>query len=152
MARLESSIANPVADPQKVAELIAAMPSDTVSAPRNISLTMRRRLDDIAGRHGGSIPLHGRLFAQWMHHAFPNECSYPHMAGSLESPVNPMEVLLTEEETGLRLKASQDEMQSAMDVAFSLNASDPLAAAQEPPLPWTDEEELMVGDRGAAET
>merc|ERR1719150_196862 len=112
MAHLERNIANPVAAPEKVAELVAAMPSDTVAAPRNISEPMRRRLDDIARRHGGSIPLHGRLFAQWMHHAFPNECSYPHMSGSLDSPVDPMSVLLTEGETGLRLKASQEEMQS----------------------------------------
>merc|ERR1740129_1128384 len=67
----------------------------------------------------------------------------------MKTPVNPMEVLLTEEETGLRLKASQDEMQLAVDAALSLNASDPLAAAQEPPLPWTDDEELMVGGHDA---
>merc|ERR1719493_88304 len=145
MAQLERNIANPVAPPQKVAELVSAMPSDTVSAPRNISEPMRRRLDDIARRHGGNIPLHGRLFAQWMHHAFPNECSYPHMTGSLESPVNPIEWMLTEEETGRSLKASMEEMQSVVDAALSLNASDPLAAAQEPALPWTEEEELMVG-------
>merc|ERR1719512_543671 len=63
MAQLERNIANPVASPQKVAELVATMSSETVSAPRNISEPMRRRLDDIAGRHEGSIPLHGRLFA-----------------------------------------------------------------------------------------
>merc|ERR1719330_1409839 len=83
MASQERNIASPVADPQMVAELVAGLPSDTVAAPRNLSIPMRRRLDDIAARHGGSIPLHGRLFAQWMHHAFPNECSYPHMSGSL---------------------------------------------------------------------
>merc|ERR1719323_549557 len=149
MARLERSIASPVAAPQKVAELVSTMPSDTVSVPRNLSVTLRRRLDDIAGLHGGSIPLHGRLFAQWMHHAFPNECPYPHMSGSLESPVNPMDVLMAEGETGLRLQASQEEMQTALDAAASLNASDPLAAAQEPLLPWTDEEELMVGSHVA---
>jgi len=145
MAHLERNIANPVADPQRIAELVAALPSDTVSAPRNISGLMRRRLDDIAGRHKGSVPLHGRLFAQWMHHAFPNECSYPHMSGSLASPVAPLDVLLAEQETGLRVFASQEEMQSFMDTALSLHASDPLAAAQEPPLPWTEEEELRVG-------
>ncbi|OLP24478.1 hypothetical protein AK812_SmicGene48940, partial [Symbiodinium microadriaticum] len=25
-------------------------------------------------------PLHGRLFAQWMHYAFPHECPYPQIA------------------------------------------------------------------------
>merc|ERR1719251_35984 len=118
MAQLEKSIANPVAEPQKVAELVAAMPSDTVSAPRNISVPMRRRLDDIAERHGGSIPLHGRLFAQWMHHAFPNECSYPHMTGSLEAPMNPMDLLRAEQAGGeIRLEASNEEMQSFVEAA-----------------------------------
>merc|ERR1719150_405661 len=145
MAQLERNIANPVVAPEKVAELVATMASDTVAAPRNISEPMRRRLDDIARRHEGTVPLHGRLFAQWMHHAFPNECSYPHMSGMLESPVNPFEWMLKEEETGRNLKASMEEMQSVVDAALSLNASDPLAAAQEPLLPWTEEEELMVG-------
>merc|ERR550532_2606280 len=45
-----------------------------------------------------------------MHHAFPNECSFPHMTGSLESPVTPLEWLKAEEKTGLRLKASDAEM------------------------------------------
>merc|ERR1719384_1523733 len=48
MAQLERAIAKPLAAPQQVAELVAAMPSDTVVAPRNISEPMRRRLDDIA--------------------------------------------------------------------------------------------------------
>merc|ERR550537_644654 len=29
------------------------------------------------------IPLHGRLFAQWLHYAFPHECPYPHMSGTV---------------------------------------------------------------------
>merc|ERR1719330_1664514 len=145
MAQLERNIASPVASPEMVIELVATLPSDTVAAPRTISEPMRRRLDDIARLHDGSIPLHGRLFAQWMHHAFPNECSYPHMKGSLEAPVNPIEWMLSEAQTGRNLKASMGEMQAVVDAALSLNASDPFAAAQEPPLPWTEEEELMVG-------
>jgi len=145
LSRLERSIADPLADPETVAGLVATMPSDTVSAPRNISTLMRRRLNGIAVRHGGKIPIHGRLFAQWMHHAFPNECPYPHMTGSLASPKTPLEWYVAEEETGLSLKASQEEMESLIEAALSFNASDPLAASQEPPLPWTEEEELRVG-------
>merc|ERR1719323_1392560 len=43
MAQLEKSIANPVAAPGRIAELVAAMPSDTVSSPRHISAPMLRR-------------------------------------------------------------------------------------------------------------
>merc|ERR1719437_137483 len=145
MAQLERNIANPVASPSQVAELVAALPSDTVSVPRNISAPMQRRLDDIAGRHGGTIPLHGRLFAQWMHHAFPNECAYPHMSGSLGEPIDPLDWYLAENETGLSYKVSMEQMQSIVDAATNFNASDPSAAAQAPPLPWTEDEELMVG-------
>ncbi|CAE7211809.1 unnamed protein product [Symbiodinium sp. CCMP2592] len=28
------------------------------------------------------VPLHGRLFAQWLHHAFPRDCPFPHVSGT----------------------------------------------------------------------
>lgn len=28
-------------------------------------------------------PLHGRLFAQWLHYVFPRECPFPHKTGSV---------------------------------------------------------------------
>merc|ERR1719162_854720 len=40
------------------------------------------RLQDIALHNGGEVPLHGRLFGQWMHHAFPRECPYPFAGGT----------------------------------------------------------------------
>merc|ERR1719160_800345 len=41
------------------------------------------KLDQIAAISNGKVPLHGRLFAQWLHYAFPNECPFPHAAGSV---------------------------------------------------------------------
>jgi len=53
----------------------------------NAGLTFHRhhdaaeaRLRDIAGRNGGEVPLHGRLFAEFLHNAFPTDCPYPHLA------------------------------------------------------------------------
>merc|ERR1719343_706366 len=145
MANLEKSIANPLAEPRTVAQLAASMPSDTVSAPRNLSTVMLRRLDEIAGRHSGLIPLHGRLFAQWMHHAYPNECPYPHTSGSLEAPISPTEWLQAEKKGGHMLKASMEAMRSFVETAAGANSSDILDALGEPHLlPWTEEEELML--------
>merc|ERR1719322_1208044 len=31
----------------------------------------------VSAHHGGRVPLHGRLFAQWLHHAYPRECPFP---------------------------------------------------------------------------
>merc|ERR1719350_580945 len=79
---LETEVAAPSSSPGRIAELVANLHSDTVDAPRNLSSALRGRLDDIAKHHGGHVPLHGRLFAQWMHHAYPRECPFPHAAGT----------------------------------------------------------------------
>jgi len=87
MEHLEREIAMPTAEPQRIAALVASMPSDTVDAPRNLSTALLSRLDEIAERHAGRVPLHGRLFTQWMHHAYPHECQYPQtQTASTEAP------------------------------------------------------------------
>ena len=66
-----------------------ATPGRIMSAVRNLTASpdMRlppdaaeARLRDIAGRNGGEVPLHGRLFAEFLHNAFPADCPYPHLA------------------------------------------------------------------------
>jgi len=90
MGHLEREIALPTAEPQRIAAVVASMPSDTMHAPRNLSTALLSRLDAIAERHAGQVPLHGRLFAQWMHHAYPNECQYPQTAADTSSQAAPM--------------------------------------------------------------
>lgn len=82
MNELESKILSPSATPERLLSLAQNMSSATVDAPRRLSLVMEEKLKAIATRHGGAVPLHGRLFAQWMHHAFPRECPYPHITES----------------------------------------------------------------------
>merc|ERR1712096_229 len=43
------------------------------------------RLTDVAAQHKGVVPLHSRLFMQWMHFAYPRECPYPHLSGTTHS-------------------------------------------------------------------
>lgn len=71
-----------------------------------VAPSLQRRLSDIAAHHSGLVPLHGRLFAQWLHHLYPHECPYPHMSGTT-SPIRP-EVF--EEESGQAAEASEEEM------------------------------------------
>jgi len=90
MAHLERHVAAPMADSSRILELVAALPSETVVAPRKLPESLRSRLQEIAMTHNGFVPLHGRLFAQWMHHAYPRECPYPHLSGAT-SPQSPDE-------------------------------------------------------------
>jgi len=82
MAAIEEKIDHPSAMPGDIIEIVSNLPSDTVDAPRNLSSTQVSRLQEIADHHSGQVPLHGRLFAQWMHHAYPRECPFPHVSGT----------------------------------------------------------------------
>merc|ERR1719282_2085022 len=83
IGQLERTLAAPEATPERVAKIISTLPSPTVDAPRDIPATLRGLLDEIATYHGnGKVPLHGRLFSQFLHHAFPRECSFPHVIGT----------------------------------------------------------------------
>merc|ERR1719282_2106475 len=82
MDHLESEIQDPFAKPEKIVELVSSLPSASVSAPRTLPSALVRKLGEVAAQHDGLVPLHSRLFAQWMHFAYPRECQYPHIAGT----------------------------------------------------------------------
>jgi len=83
--QFEQALAAPEANPEQISMLVASSSSSTVQGPRNLSQALLRRLDEIAIGPGGKVLLHSRLFAQWMHQAFPRECPYPHLVGTTTS-------------------------------------------------------------------
>merc|ERR1719277_510676 len=82
---LEHRFQTPAVPPRDVADAISSMASSTVQAGRELHPILVARLEEIAKHHGGKVPLHGRLFMQWMHHAYPRECPYPHMSGTVRA-------------------------------------------------------------------
>merc|ERR1719310_1492486 len=82
VAEVERGIAAPMGAVEDIVRIVSQISSDTVEAPRNLTSELMRKLESVANRHGGRVPLHGRLFAQWMHHAFPNECPHPYVSGT----------------------------------------------------------------------
>ena len=69
LSQVEVVIARPSATALRLVEVISELQSGTVEAPRNLSSVQVDLLSQITTHHGGQVPLHGRLFAQWMHHA-----------------------------------------------------------------------------------
>lgn len=137
--RLETEIAAPSASPARVAQLVSALSSDTVDSPRNLSSTLLARLNEIAEVHAGSVPLHGRLFAQWLHHAYPRECPFPHVSGTM-NPMSPDEWMIHH---GIdNVEASMEEMQrhhSRLEQETLREEQDSASV-----LPWTHTEELVA--------
>jgi len=135
LSTLEGRIGSPQASPTLLAQLISGLPSDTVQAPRSLPESLVNRLEDIAAHHGGNVPLHGRLFAQWMHHAYPRECPYPHISGTT-TPVVAEEYM---ERTGADMLATKEDMMSVIDKSKSADKP-----REEVELPWSDHEELFI--------
>lgn len=146
LARLEEQIGAPWTTPEKFLEFVTVLPSETMDAPRELSASLKERLYDVALAHGGQIPLHGRLVSQWMHHAFPHECPYPHEAGTT-NPQAPDEWM---QNTGSEsVTASEDEMVCHVSGNCAGGAEAIKAALGEgsqeitAELPWSSQEELL---------
>jgi hypothetical protein len=137
---VEEKVAAPAATPATLAALVENLPSASVEVPRQLSPHLLTRLDDSAALHNGVVPLHARLFSQWMHHAYPRECPYPHVSGTTSQQDMDEWAI----ETGLKSLASDEEIRT-----FT-SAKEPLSKEQEEgdrimaSLPWSPEEELLV--------
>jgi hypothetical protein len=135
LGQLEEKLAAPEARAAAVVALVEGMASSTVDSSRKLSANLLNRLNDIADLHNGMIPLHGRLFAQWMHHAYPRECPYPHMSGT------------TRQQTADEwlLESGSDSVATVEEMSEFTNQTSSLATEQDSDVvPWSPEEELLV--------
>jgi len=141
ISHLEREIGVEKATPAWIAELVAALPSETVKAPRELSPTLLERLDQIALHHGGEVPLHGRLFSQWMHHAYPRECPFPHETGS----INPQTADEWMKESGSTTQETEEQMHERIekDVCALNWEGNPECGEEETEIPWSPVEELL---------
>eukprot|EP00927_Polykrikos_kofoidii_P069413 TRINITY_DN6487_c1_g1_i1.p1 TRINITY_DN6487_c1_g1~~TRINITY_DN6487_c1_g1_i1.p1 ORF type:complete len:661 (+),score=112.03 TRINITY_DN6487_c1_g1_i1:68-1984(+) len=154
--KLESKLEQPTVEPERLAELVSSLSTDIVQQPGKLPQMLLNRLDQVAANHGGRVPLHGRLFAQWMHHVFPRYCPFPHQSGtvSVQTPDEWMQGTGQDSST-----ASEEEMvchvsgpcaggASALE-GNGIDASSTVSytqgdVAEEVMIPWSDAEELLV--------
>jgi len=132
LSELESAIEAPLATPAKVWEVLREHESADYAV--RLSASLERQLGEIAkSSPGGLLPLHGRLFAQWLHYAFPHECPFPHKTGTTTA--------LSPTEFGDAYLASEADMQGE---AVPLSTRDN-QTEEEPEWmsQWSHEEELL---------
>lgn len=134
---IEMAFGTPSAPPRKLFSVVGNVSSqstlDDDFAP-GLDASFLKQLEQIASVHGGEVPLHGRLFAQWLHYVFPRECAFPHKAGVAAS--------ITPYEYGDDFYATAEEMQR------HVNASHVQQAVQKEDLQWmsqwTADDELIA--------
>eukprot|EP00747_Dinoflagellata_sp_TGD_P165097 gnl/TRDRNA2_/TRDRNA2_185934_c0_seq1.p1 gnl/TRDRNA2_/TRDRNA2_185934_c0~~gnl/TRDRNA2_/TRDRNA2_185934_c0_seq1.p1 ORF type:complete len:574 (+),score=104.85 gnl/TRDRNA2_/TRDRNA2_185934_c0_seq1:68-1789(+) len=139
LRHIEKKVGGPSVGAARLEEVLSQLPSASVAggedAPRVLSDTLRQRLQEVADASNGEVPLHGRLFAQLMHHAYPRECPYPHLSGTT-NPQTPDEWLAS---NGLETEAaSREEMQQISSTARDVEEN------PDRELPWESSEELVV--------
>eukprot|EP00928_Gymnodinium_smaydae_P038582 TRINITY_DN2658_c0_g1_i1.p1 TRINITY_DN2658_c0_g1~~TRINITY_DN2658_c0_g1_i1.p1 ORF type:complete len:575 (+),score=117.36 TRINITY_DN2658_c0_g1_i1:83-1726(+) len=136
LGEIESLVDAPTAPPSRLAQIVAKLPSSTVEAPGVLPSTLVERLNGIAAQHGGVVPLHGRLFQQFLAHAYPRECPFPRL--SISKP----------HESDNWIKRFDGESEISVDMILELEEDnyfadhDDVDAFSE--LPWTDEEEFFM--------
>merc|ERR1719188_889109 len=80
MGEVEMELQGPEATPARILEVVGNMTEDFEAM--GVAAAMANQLEKIAEQRSGLVPIHGRLFAQWLHYVFPRECPYPHKHGA----------------------------------------------------------------------
>jgi len=134
MDHLEAKIQAPIVSPSEILKLVAEMPS--ASPNRTLTNALKHLLQEVADLHGGEVPLHGRLFAQWMHFAYPRECPFPHLSGTIEGAAE--EAFSFKALGSVGGRAKQEEMREFIDRPVKATENNGLCSAM-----WSFEEELL---------
>jgi hypothetical protein len=140
MGEIELAVGAPVAFPEELLPIVGNMTAQTSvdddDAPM-LEGALAAQLQQIAEQHGGKVPLHGRLFAQWLHYVFPRECPFPHKIGMISA--------VTPTQYGDEYIATSSDMRK---LASKASASDiPITVAKEElewMSQWSSEEEFIV--------
>merc|ERR1719468_584093 len=126
LTEVERVVGGPSAKPDVLLPLLGNLTTASMDEPQPFSESLVEKLSSVAAHNGNAVPLHGRLFAQWLHFAFPHECPYPHAAH--------------------RDAFSNTLMTSFFNPLASRPASARTVAKENPLMQWTDDEDLPLAE------
>jgi len=135
---VETAVGSPLAHAHDVLSVIRNM-SSFDNMPPKLDDVLKAQLERVAENYDGRVPLHGRLFAQWLHYVFPRECPFPHKAGKSSSQ--------TPWEYGDMFIAS-DEEKTAHIMKDSTNSTTAMHGEELHWMSQWSEEEELIADYG----
>jgi len=129
MNAVEQRFESPTVPTQPLLELVGNLSSATIDGPRQLPDGLAKKLQEIAKLHNGDVPIYGRLFAQWLHFAFPYECPYPSLqAGNIKKEMwmpersiqtaTSEEKLAAQQEALLANQTSEDDHEDVYDILW----------------------------------
>lgn len=138
LRHLEAKAGSPAATPEELVKFVSDTPSATVRVPRGLTQSLVNHLGEIAELHQGKVPLHGRLFSQWLHHAYPRECVFPKVAGTAQ-PLSAEDWMVSQNVSSTSV--SKAELRAILSEAVQVK--DLADGDMEETLPWDAQEELV---------
>lgn len=133
---IEDTVRAPIARPDKILSIVMNMSSFEDEPPR-IDRALKSQLHRLAETHGGKVPLHGRLFNQWLHYVFPRECPFPHKTGAASSA--------SVSEFGGASFASKEEIRTYAGTRTNISSTQiDSVSAEQWMSQWSEEEELLT--------
>jgi hypothetical protein len=138
LSDIELRIMEPSATPSTILNVVENMTLQLTLEEEvlpNLDNNLVGQLEQIAMKNNGLVPLHGRLFAQWMHYVFPRECPFPHKMGTVST--------ITPAEYGTQYTAAESEMKELASNASMLNVTVGKEAFQWMSQ-WSEDEELIL--------
>jgi len=138
MGYVESAIGAPVAAVEDILLVVANLTNGDDERAQ-IDDSLNNQLHRIASTHGGKVPLHGRLFAQWLHYAFPRECPFPHKTGTsaARTPMQYGENFAVSADDVSR-HVAEDAVRKDLDNTTTVASKEQWQMSQ-----WSEEEELL---------
>jgi len=112
MDEIEHKVLSPTTSPDRLLNIVRNI-SNVQELPRSLP----QKLQSIAERHGGEVPIHGRLFAQFLHFAFPHECPFPAILENADA-------LSTSQWRSTQYSASSEERMNHVLSADTVSATD----------------------------
>eukprot|EP00930_Biecheleria_cincta_P068527 TRINITY_DN5600_c0_g1_i1.p1 TRINITY_DN5600_c0_g1~~TRINITY_DN5600_c0_g1_i1.p1 ORF type:complete len:891 (+),score=208.96 TRINITY_DN5600_c0_g1_i1:53-2725(+) len=135
MMQIEAALKAPTGSAATLLSIVSNLTGSEERESRAMLPELAEKLNDIGQRNGGQIPLHGQLFAQWLHYVEPYKCMYPATV-STQANWYKLKALVT------------DEQRASYAATLSDAASSPASAAHSNLIitQWSDEEHVPHQD------
>jgi len=141
LGEIEHAVGAPMSTPDEILRVVKNLSSPSADYDESPKLDsgLQDQLWRVAEPHGGRVPIHGRLFAQWLHYVFPRECPFPHKAGTFAAHT------LTPSAFGDEFMATTEEMTKHATATFPTNN---VTQTEEIDALWSSEEEFFADYSG----
>jgi len=126
LGEVEKAVKAPTASVEMLTQALTNISTTTVPAPVKFAPQVLQKLEQVANMTGGEVNIYSHAFAEWLHHAYPNECAFPRPGAATASAQWVGEEMHTDDELRRFIEADRYDGEEAsledfMDLPWGLS-------------------------------